>query len=82
VVLAVAHPWASASSYLSLVAVSRQFSQRPSCHLAVVPLSSFSLLLIHPLTPSLSSAASTLVLRRRHRPPRLSSVGPGARLAG
>ena len=45
-VLAVAHPWASASSF----AVSRQFSQRPSCHLAFFPLSSFSLLLSLPLT--------------------------------
>ena len=38
VVLAVAHPWASASSYVS---VSRQFSQRPSCRLiALLTLSS------------------------------------------
>ena len=36
--------------FLSLSAVSHQFSQRPSCHLAFFPLSSFSLLLSLPLT--------------------------------
>ena len=36
--------------FLSLFAVSHQFSQRPSCHLAFFPLSSFSLLLSLPLT--------------------------------
>ena len=37
--------------FLSLFAVSHQFSQQPSCHLAFFPLSSsFSLLLFHPLT--------------------------------
>ena len=35
--------------FLSLSAVSHQFSQRPSCHLAFFPLSSFSLLLSLPL---------------------------------
>merc|ERR1712086_923161 len=51
VVLAVAHPdpWASASSYLSSQSL-RRFSLQPSCHLAVVPLSSFSLLSRHPLS--------------------------------
>ena len=62
-VLAVAHPRASTTSYLSpqfltsgvyhflsLSAVSHQFSQRPSCHLAFFPLSSFSFLLSLPLT--------------------------------
>ena len=34
-VLAVAHPWASASSYLSLFAVCCRFSLQPSCHPAV-----------------------------------------------
>ena len=42
VLLAVAHPWASASSYLSSQSLARRFSLQPSCHLAVVPLSSFS----------------------------------------
>ena len=36
--------------FLSLFAVSHLFSQRPSCHLAFFPLSSFSLLLSFPLT--------------------------------
>ena len=43
-VLAVAHPnpWSSASFYPALFSVSRRFSLQPSCHLAVVPPSSFS----------------------------------------
>ena len=49
--LAVAHPnpWASASFY-SPFAVPRRFSLQPSCHLAIVPLSSFSLLSLPPLS--------------------------------
>ena len=46
--------------FLSLFAVSRRFSLRPSCHLAVVPLSSFfplSLLLLSRRSPLLRSAA-------------------------
>ena len=51
VVLAVAHPWASASSYLSSQSLlSRRFLLRPSCHLSVVPLSSFSPLSLLPLS--------------------------------
>ena len=53
-VLAVTHPRASTSSYLSSQFLSRRFSLQPSCHLAFFPLSSFSLpvslLLFHPLT--------------------------------
>ena len=45
--------------FLSLVAVSRQFSQRPSCHLSFFPLSSsFSLLLFLILCDSSLSSAS------------------------
>merc|ERR1712086_1144873 len=36
--------------FLSLFAVSRRFSLQPSCHPAVVPLSSFSLLSLLPLS--------------------------------
>ena len=46
--------------FLSLFAVSRRFSLQPSCHLAVVPLSSFfplSLLLLSRRSPLLRSAA-------------------------
>ena len=43
-VLAVAHPWASASSYLSSQSVAdSRISLQPSCHPAVFLLSSFSL---------------------------------------
>merc|ERR1712153_182469 len=72
VVLAVAHPWASASSYLfpylSLFAVSRRFLLRPSCRLSVVPLSSFS-----PL-----SLMSLLPLSRRSPLPRSATPPPPA----
>ena len=46
--------------FLSLFAVSRRFSLRPSCHLAVAPFSSFfplSLLLLSRRSPLLRSAA-------------------------
>ena len=49
--------------FLSLFAVSHQFSQRPSCHLAFFPLSSFSLLLFHPLTHRSPRPRSERVLR-------------------
>ena len=49
-VLAVAHR-PLVYHFLSLFAVSHQFSQRPSCHLSFFSLSSsFSPLLFHPLT--------------------------------
>ena len=58
--LAVAHPRESASSYLSFFAVSRRFSLQPSCHLAVVPLSSLVVLslVISSSVASFSSASS------------------------
>ena len=62
--------------FLSLFAVSRRFSLQPSCHLAVVPLSSFSLLsllplsrrspLPHPATPPPAPPAGPLF--SRHAP--------------
>jgi len=53
VVLAVAHPWASASSYVSFRSPSPILAAtRSKLHatFAVVPLSSFSLLSLHPLS--------------------------------
>ena len=51
-VLAVAHPNPSlvVCLFLSPFAVPRRFSLQPSCHLAVVPLSSFSLLSLPPMS--------------------------------
>ena len=66
VVLAVAHR-PLVYHFLSLFAVSHQFSQRPSCHLSFFSLSSsFYPLLFHPLT---FIALLGLVLRRRCRLP-------------
>ena len=48
--VAVAHPGESVCLFVSLFAVSRRFSLQPSCHLAVVPLSSFSPLSFPPLS--------------------------------
>ena len=67
-VLAVAHPWASAS-YLPLFAVSRQFSAatfKLSCRLAVFPLSSFSNL---PAASSSDSSTSFSSASRSATPP-------------
>merc|ERR1711935_1024091 len=53
------HPWASASSYLSSQSLADSRSLQPSCHLAVVPLSSFfplSLLLLSRRSPLPRSA--------------------------
>merc|ERR1712153_107807 len=49
--------------FLSLFAVSRRFSLQPSCHLAVVPLSSFSPLSFPPLS------RRSLLLRPATPPP-------------
>ena len=77
VVLAVAHPnpWsngrsASFCNFLSPFAVprARRFSLQPSCHLAVVPLSSFSPFVASSSVASLSSASSCVLRSRRRLP--------------
>ena len=65
-------------AWVSLFAVPRQFSQQPSCHLAVVPLSSFSLLPRRPLRSLCLIALLWLYLT--HRSPRPRSATARRRL--
>ena len=80
--LAVAH--LGVRLFLSLFAVfSRQFSLQPSCHLAVVPLSSFSPLSLLPLSPARpreSSAEGALFDRAQNHCERFRRVQSSNRL--